>query len=64
MQKEKEEGKHWGGLFQAEVLLPTGPLYIPGSERGGQNTGQSLPDIQLAGGQRSRFGEVREAWKR
>lgn len=60
MQKEKEEGKHRGGLFQAEVLLLTGALYIPGSSRGGQNTGQSLPDVQHTGGERRHYREPTE----
>lgn len=36
MQKEKEEGKHRGGLFQAEVLSLQGLCTFQGQTEGGK----------------------------
>lgn len=49
MQKEKEKGETQGWLVPNRGSVLTGAPYIPGSNRGGQNTCSSLPDGQDAG---------------
>lgn len=45
-EEEKKEGKHRGGLFQAEVVSLQGLCTCIESNRGGQNSGWPVSDVQ------------------
>lgn len=55
MQKEKEEGKHRGGLFQAEVLSLQGICTRQCQTEGDRHTGWPLPDVQHTGEEQTQY---------